>query len=86
VRGRVLRPLTRSSVVQPDAAAEEEAVKGPQPIECLCCGERRGEGRPEPECPRCGYLGWARADSLDEPTRRLLRERTLPARRLRLIA
>ena len=32
------------------------------------------------ECPRCGYLGWARAGELSENTRRLLRERPLPER------
>jgi hypothetical protein len=41
---------------------------------------------PEPECPRCGYLGWAPAASLDERTRRLLRERPPYARRLRRVA
>jgi len=55
-------------------------------IECLRCGQQRGDVRQEPECPRCGYLGWARAGALDEPTRRQLRKRPPEARRLRLVA
>ena len=38
------------------------------------------------ECPRCGYLGWAPSASLDEPVRRILRERPPEQRRLRLVA
>ncbi len=55
-------------------------------IECLRCGERRSDLRLEPECQRCGYLGWARAGALDERTRRLLRERPPETRRLRAVA
>jgi hypothetical protein len=55
-------------------------------VECLCCGEQRvvvRSGRLEApgECGRCGYLGWARSDSLTEETRRLLRERPPERRR-----
>jgi len=34
------------------------------------------------ECPRCGYVGWARPDDLNERSRRALRERPLDRRRL----
>jgi hypothetical protein len=36
----------------------------------------------EPECPRCGYLGWAHTDDLTEPIRKLLRKRPPEVRRL----
>jgi hypothetical protein len=55
-------------------------------IECLGCGERRSELKQEPECPRCGYLGWACTAALDEGTRKKLRERPPESRRLRLLA
>jgi ribosomal protein L37E len=58
----------------------------PLTIECLRCGDRRSELQHEPECVRCGYLGWARTASLDESTRKKLRERPPESRRLRLIA
>jgi ribosomal protein L37E len=61
-------------------------VTTPLAIECLRCGQQREETHPEPECPRCGYLGWARSEALNERTRRLLRERPLHARRLRRVA
>jgi hypothetical protein len=38
----------------------------------------------QPECPRCGYVGWAPIDALSERERRVLRERPLERRRLRL--
>ena len=63
-----------------------------QTIECLRCGERRDavDSRPRwlsrPECPRCGYLGWASSSELTEPIRRLLRERPPETRRLRLVS
>jgi ribosomal protein L37E len=55
-------------------------------IECLRCGERREDHEHEPECPRCGYLGWARVHELDEQIRRRLRERPPESRRLRVVA
>jgi hypothetical protein len=55
-------------------------------IECLGCGHQRSGITREPECPRCGYLGWARTVALDEQTRKLLRERPPSSRRLRLVA
>jgi hypothetical protein len=61
----------------------------PDVLECLSCGARRtgavsvqthiGETG---ECPRCGYVGWARPADLTEPTRRALRDRPLARRRL----
>jgi uncharacterized membrane protein YvbJ len=48
-------------------------------IECLNCGKRRDEA--DCACPRCGYVGWARANDLDEALRRLLRERPPERRR-----
>jgi len=37
-----------------------------------------------PECPRCGYVGWAPAGALSERERSILRDRPLERRRLRL--
>ena len=55
-------------------------------IECLGCGQRRTDSNHEPDCPRCGYLGWAPVSDLDERTRRILRERPPHQRRLRAVA
>jgi Zn ribbon nucleic-acid-binding protein len=61
----------------------------PLVVECLRCGSHR-ETTPAPlrqatqECPRCGYLGWAPADDLTERERRMLQNRPLERRRLRL--
>ena len=33
------------------------------------------------ECGRCGYVGWADSDALNEDLRRALRERTVEQRR-----
>jgi hypothetical protein len=58
-------------------------------VECLRCGSHR-ELEPfplrqaTPECPRCGYLGWAKAGDLSERERRALRARPLERRRLRI--
>jgi hypothetical protein len=52
-------------------------------VECLNCGLQRlltlpdGKVVASCECPRCGYLGWARAGELSEDMRRLLREHPL---------
>ena len=57
-------------------------------VECLNCGEARPmaerAGRPQwlDECGRCGYVGWAEAETLDETVRRALRETTLVQRRI----
>jgi len=37
------------------------------------------------ECTRCGYVGWARVDDLSEVARRLIRERPLERRSLRVV-
>jgi hypothetical protein len=71
-------------VISDADASEEERVK--PLIECLRCGARRAEAQVEPDCPRCGYLGWACVSDLDERTRRLLRERPPEQRRLRRVA
>jgi hypothetical protein len=61
-------------------------------IECLCCGQLRdiaqayGRRMDAGECPRCGYLGWAPSRTLDELSRRALRDRPLARRRLRQVA
>jgi hypothetical protein len=55
-------------------------------IECLGCGQRRTDFTDQPDCPRCGYLGWAPVSDLDERTRRILRERPPHQRRLRAVA
>jgi len=41
------------------------------------------ESRPtqSDECGRCGYVGWAESESLDETLRRELREHTVEQRR-----
>jgi hypothetical protein len=57
-----------------------------QTIECLLCGKRRHDLNEQPDCPRCGYLGWAAPADLDERTRRLLRERPPERRHLRAVA
>ena len=49
-------------------------------IECLRCGETRTAGA-RPECPRCGYLGWAEPQALTERMRRALRSRPPELRR-----
>ena len=54
-------------------------------IECLCCGERRSDALVRADCPRCGYIGWARTDDLNEQMRRILRERPPEQRRLRAV-
>jgi hypothetical protein len=59
-------------------------------IECLSCGARRGvvgDARHlDPgECPRCTYVGWARVDDLTEVARRLIRERPIERRSLRIV-
>jgi DNA-directed RNA polymerase subunit RPC12/RpoP len=58
-------------------------------VECLRCGShRQAEHSPSrtanPECPRCGYVGWAPVDDLTERDRRALRARPLERRRLRI--
>ena len=73
-------------------------------VECLRCGSHR-EAEPSPlrkanpECPRCGYVGWAPVEDLTERDvqrsnpaahrrrereRRALRLRPLERRRLRI--
>ena len=61
----------------------------PLTVECLGCGTVRKytqsfEHDAEPECPRCGYLGWAPVESLTERDRRTLRVRPPERRRLRV--
>ncbi len=51
-------------------------------VECLNCGKRRKD--PETECPRCAYVGWAFVKDLDESLRRLLRDRAVADRRIRI--
>jgi hypothetical protein len=55
-------------------------------VECLSCGATRVARRSvfqrfeAPECPRCGYLGWAPRLELTEAERADLRERPVSAR------
>ncbi len=51
-------------------------------VECLNCGKTRRVGDVPGECPRCGYVGWADAESLTETLRRSLRERPPERRKL----
>jgi ribosomal protein S27AE len=58
-------------------------------VECLRCGSHREiDASPlrkhNPECPRCGYVGWAPVGDLSERERRALHARPLERRRLRL--
>jgi ribosomal protein S27AE len=59
-------------------------------IECLSCGSRRTAAKEarhlDPgECPRCGYVGWAPVEDLTDIARRLIRERPLERRSLRVV-
>jgi hypothetical protein len=61
----------------------------PYRVECLSCGARRivagGPRHGDPgECHRCGYVGWAASKDLTAAARRLLRERPLERRSLRI--
>jgi hypothetical protein len=65
----------------------------PVAVECLRCGTTRVARRTvwkrfeAPECPHCGYLGWAPLLELSEPERKRLRERPVELRRaLRVVA
>jgi hypothetical protein len=51
-------------------------------VECLNCGKTRRVVDLSGECARCGYVGWADAESLTETLRRALRERPVERRRL----
>ncbi len=57
-------------------------------VECLNCGTTRrmsaAPSRPSDpsDCPKCGYVGWAEADSLTEALRRALRDAPLERRRV----
>jgi hypothetical protein len=53
--------------------------------ECLSCGQVR-ERTSADECARCAYVGWAPAQQLTEPERKLVRDRPLERRRLRSVA
>ena len=58
-------------------------------VECLRCGSHRqaesaAVRQSNPECPRCGYVGWAPMGKLSEQERHALRERPLERRRLRV--
>ena len=59
-------------------------------IECLRCGRPRHVQRTlfrhidDPECPRCGYVGWALVVDLTEAQRRQLRDRPPERRSLRV--
>ncbi len=60
--------------------------------ECLSCGHTRLIRRSvfsrfdSPECPRCGYLGWAPMLELTEPERGELRALPVEERRLPSVA
>ena len=61
-------------------------------VECLNCGATRVARRnvfrrfDVPECPHCGYLGWAPMLELSESERAVLRDQPLEQRRLRSVA
>jgi hypothetical protein len=54
-------------------------------VECLNCGKTRRVGDVPGECTRCGYVGWADAESLTETLRRALRERPPDRRKLHVL-
>ena len=60
----------------------------PLVVECLQCGTNRVAHRDRfkhfesPECPECGYLGWAPVLEVKEADRRAQRERLRVSRRL----
>jgi hypothetical protein len=58
-------------------------------VECLRCGSSsEADASPlrqaNPECPKCGYVGWAPVGALSERERRIMRDRPLERRRLRI--
>jgi hypothetical protein len=58
-------------------------------VECLRCGSHRKLGRnplrqANPDCPRCGYVGWAPVEALSDAERRAMQARPLERRRLRV--
>ena len=58
-------------------------------VECLRCGETRelrlaARHLDTGECPRCTYVGWAASEDVTEDTRKVLRDRPLERRRLRM--
>ena len=58
-------------------------------VECLRCGSHRKLGpnplrQANPDCTRCGYVGWAPVNALSEDERRVMRGRPLERRRLRI--
>ena len=61
-------------------------------VECLGCGTARLSRRDAherldpPECPRCGYLGWAPTRELTEADRDELARHPLHLRSLRRVA
>lgn len=62
-------------------------------VECLRCGTTRLARRnvwkrfDAPECPSCGYLGWAPLMELTEGERKQLRDRPVEYRRhVRVVA
>ena len=61
-------------------------------VECLRCGTSRIARRDvfkhfdAPECPQCGYLGWAPTLELTDDERRELRAHPVAERRLPSVA
>jgi hypothetical protein len=64
----------------------------PLVVECLQCGKTRVAHRDRfkhfetPECPGCGYLGWAPVLEVKETAPQLSRERARAERRLPSVA
>ena len=58
-------------------------------VECLRCGSHRTLSsnplrQANPDCQRCGYVGWAPVNALSEDERRVMRGRPLERRRIRI--
>jgi Zn ribbon nucleic-acid-binding protein len=68
---------------------DEDETMEPLVVECLRCGSHRKLApnplrQANPDCLRCGYVGWAPVNALSEDERRAMRGRPLERRRLRL--
>jgi hypothetical protein len=89
--GRDAEALTdHSAGGRPRSPAEDNAAMESLVVECLRCGSHRQTDQTplrkvSPECPRCGYVGWAAVAALTERERGALRARPLERRRLRLV-
>jgi hypothetical protein len=64
------RPETDANSAVPSVVMVSDIGPAPARVECLSCGQFRPPPASRPECPRCGYLGWALSTALNEHDRR----------------